>query len=263
MIYKFDFPKIKISEQNILCVSDDGVGEIELHADGSRNKQGELSLSFPKKAFLNVENHSEVASLSYKKIGHKLAKKISLTSGLDYYFLYNKENGFFDRKGSLIDAFGEEYDVKSVARRDFYSELINVLKIRLILGYLGSKTKKESIESYFRIAHKYVIKEKYNLSTSECLSFAKEIVDKSFFPENMYSGFLKELHKTFYNTELTKGEILSIDTMAKLSLMNEKKAKTVFSDEDLYNEILNKIDADRKARKLNISKLKEVMGNIK
>ena len=51
--------------------------------------------------------------------------------------------------------------------------------------------------------------------------------------------------------------------MAKLSLMNEKKAKTVFSDEDLYNEILNKIDADRKARKLNISKLKEVMGNIK
>ena len=74
---------------------------------------------------------------------------------------------------------------------------------------------------------------------------------------------MKELHKTFYHTELTKGEILSVDTMAKLSLMNEKKAKTVFSDEDLYNEILNKIDADRKARKLNISKLKEVMGNIK
>ena len=255
--FDFDLPKTIVDKQQLFVSSVDGKDPVMLESKHGRTAGGELLLY----VFDNVAKGDVVASMSYKKIGQKLVKKVSMVNGLDFFFRYNKESGYFDKKSSLLSPYGNEYSISDITWKKFYSELIDVLKLRLTLGYVSSDDKKQPTDFYFRSAHKYILQNKYHLLPDECMNFLRGVIAKSYIPEEFTEGFLTELRKSFYFTELTKGEQLEIETMAKLSLMNEKKGKVPFDNTVLHVNVLNDIRSKNNMRHMNIVRLKESMNH--
>ena len=172
--------------------------------------------------------------------------------------------GFFDREGQLVDSFGEEYSLTDISWKEFYEELVSVLKNRLVLGYLGSSDKDEDDAGfYLNQAHKYIVRDKYNLETSEVLNFVRKIVEKSYFPEKFFDSFIRELDKMIYATELSKADKVFVETMAKMSLFNEKRGMVPFSDVSLHKRALDEIKFKRNGRKINAIMLDEVLDKMR
>ena len=253
--FDLDIPEISISNKKVFSFFDDASNKVELSFTGKKNANGELPLTFHE----NLGLKGTVATMSYKKIGRKLTKKISLIGGLDFFFKYNKASGYFDAKRDLISPSGNEYSIYDMSMRKFYAELIDVLKLRLVLGYIESEDKKQPVENYFRGAHKYILMNKYNLRLDECMDFLRGVVTKSYIPEEFFDGFLSEFRKSMYDGELSNSESLVIVTMAKLSLMNEKNAKTSFDDISLHKRVLNEIRRIENDRQFNMIKLNELV----
>ena len=257
--FEFDLPKIIVDKNQLLMSAGKNKDFIKLETEHTRNSSGELFLYKPDD---NLKKEV-IATMSYKKIGQKLVKKISMSDGLDFFFRYNKETGYFDKKGFLLSPHGNEYSISDITWKKLYFELIDVLKLRLTLGYMSSNDKKQSADFYFRSAHKYILEEKYNLLPGECMNFLRGIISRSYIPEEFVDGFLSELKKSFYCTELTKGEQLEVETAAKLSLMNEKKGKSPFDSTVLHVSVLNEIRSKNNMRHMNIVRLTESMNNNK
>ncbi len=260
--FEFDFPKIIVNKNQLFVSSESSNGKnlVKLESGHIRTVNDGLLLYSLND---NQKKKEIIASMSYKKIGQKLIKKISMVNGFDFYFRYNKENGYFDKIGNLVSPRGNEYSISDITWKKFYSELIDVLKLRLTLGYISSDDKKQPVDYYFRSAHKYILEKKYKLFPDECMNFLRGVVSKSYIPEEFTEGFLEELKKTFYSVELTKGEQLEIETMAKLSLMNEKKGKVPFDNILLYADVLNEIRSKNNIRHMNMVRLMESMNNNK
>lgn len=248
-VFSLDIPKIDIKQQKIFYVNDKNSDPQELLLDINKKTNDTLSLYFK-----DEKKSQVVANMSYKMLGGKFAKQVSINDGLDFFFSYNKSNGYFNKKNVFI----EEY-VSNVSMEKFYAGVVDILKKRLVLGYLGNDSKNKDTEVYFREAHKYIVCEKYGLSVSQCVNFVRQIIDKSYFPDKFVNGFLAELHKSVYEGELSKGEMLRIDTMAKLSLLNEKKAKYSFFDNELHRKILKNIRDKDDKHNLNAIALMEAM----
>lgn len=289
MSYIYEIPQIDVLEQKVLYVVPGGqdnvlatdvikasndakhsdilehVEKVQLLSDaGRRNKNGELLLFKKQNELGNVDNSDVIATMSYKRFGAKIAKQISLSKGLDYFFLYNKMTGFFDREGQLVDSFGEEYSLTDISWKEFYEELVGVLKNRLVLGYLGSSDKdKDDAGFYLNQAHKYIVRDKYNLETSEVLNFVRKIVEKSYFPEKFFDSFIRELDKMIYASELSKADKVFVETMAKMSLFNEKRGMVPFSDVSLHKRALDEIKFKRNGRKINAIMLDEVLDKMR
>ena len=248
-------PKIEVSKKQInICQDTD---KRELLFARNKTSNGESPLFFKKGD--GIDKSKLVATMSYKKIGQKLAKKISLVSGSDFFYKYDKKTGYFDKQRSLISPSGNEYSIYSMSMKKFYSELIDILKVRLTLGFIESDDKTQSAEYYFRNAHKYILMRKYNFNIEECINFVNTVVARSYIPEEFYEGFLAEFRKSFYDGEFSKGEILERETEAKLSLMNEKNGKVAFDDMNLYTKIINDMSIEKNERKMNMIRLREEM----
>lgn len=172
--------------------------------------------------------------------------------------------GFFDREGQFLDSFGEEYSLTDISWKEFYEELVSVLKNRLVLGYLGSSDKdKDDAGFYLNQAHKYIVRDKYNLETSEVLNFVRKIVEKSYFPEKFFDSFIRELDKMIYTSELSKADKVFVETMAKMSLFNEKRGMVPFSDVSLHKRALDEIKFKYNGRKINAIMLNEVLDKMR
>ena len=254
-ILSLDIPEIDVEKQKLFYVNNKSSERKELLLDVNKKTNGDFSLSFK-----DSEGNQSVAKMSYKILGGKFAKHVLINDGLDFFFTYNKSNGYFNKKNILIE---EDDDISNISMEKFYAGVIDVLKKRFVLGYLGSDIKNQPTEKYFRDAHKYIVCKKYGLTNSQCMNFIKQIIDKSFFPDKFFDGFLSELHKSIYEGELSKGDVLKIDTIAKLSLLNEKKAKYSFFDNELHRKILKSIRDKEDMHNLNAIALMEALQNIK
>ena len=254
-IISLNIPKINIEQQSMFYVNDEPFEKRELGINVAKKTNNVLPLSFKEET-----NSNSVAKMSYKILGGKFAKYISIDNGLDFFFTYNKTNGYFDKKNIFIE---EDEEISNISMEKFYAGVIDILKRRLVLGYLGSNVRTKNIEEYFRNAHKYIVCNKYGLTVSQTVNFVKQIVEKSFFPEEFVNGFLSELYKTVYKGEFSKGDMLKMDTMAKLSLLNEKKGKYIFFDKELHCKILKDIKNKEIEHTLNAIALMEAMQNIK
>lgn len=250
-MFSLNIPKINVEKQKVFYVNDKLFERKELLFNLAKKANNSIPLSF-----VSGKDNSFVVNMAYKILGGKFAKQLSIEDGLDFFFTYNKSNGYFDKKNIFIE---EDEDILNTSMEKFYFEVIELLKRRLVLGYLGSDVKNKNTEEYFRSAHKYIVCKKYGLNISQCMNFVKQVVEKSFFPDKFFDGFLSELHKSIYDGELSKGEILKIDTMAKLSLLNEKKAKSSFFDSELHRKILKNIRDKDDRHTLNAIALMEAM----
>ncbi len=254
--FNLNLPKIEVSGRQLFVSY--GEKKDPLFFGENKNLNGQTPLYFKKEdEVIGVE---PAAYMSYKKIGQKLVKKVSFVDGLDFYFKYDKSNGFFDIKKGLISPSGNEYSIYNMPRKKFYYDLIDVLKLRLLLGYIGSDDKKQSADFYFREAHKYVIMNKFDLKLDECMNFLKGILKKAYIPESFEDGFMHELHKSIFENELSRADALDVEYKAKLSLINEGKGKRfAFDDKNLYKKVLDEIRAKETARRMNMVKLRETM----
>lgn len=256
----FETPTILVNQNQLLIhdLRNDGKNVL-LQAGENKNSNGEINFYLMDETTKKIDKTKVIATMSYKKVGQKLAKKISLVNGWDFYFKYNKDSGYFDKQSDLLSKYGNEYSISNMTLKKFYSELIEVLKLRLALGYIQNEDKTQPADFYFRQAHKYILIEKYKLNLDECMNFVRGVVAKSYIPEKFTKGFLEELHKSFYNTELSRSEILEIETAAKISLMNEKRAKVPVDNLILHTKILDEIRKKDSVRKMNIMKLREAI----
>ena len=250
----FETPIAFVDERVLLSIIRNSDGEVIEKANLKNIARTANTVSLASNNSKNV-----VATMSYKKIGQKLAKNISFVNGLNFFFKYDKDSGYFDRPSDLLSKNGNEYSISDMTIKKFYTELIEVLKLRLALGYMEYSDKTKSADYYFRHAHKYILVEKYNLRPEECMNFVRGVVAKSYIPEKFTEGFLKELRKSFYETELSKSEMLEVETFARISLMNEKKAKFSVDDINLHTQVLNEIRKNDSPRQINIMKLREAM----
>ena len=254
--FSIDVPKIEVVGKELFSVY--GENREQLFFGENKNVGGQIPLFFRRNG--KVDETKPVAYMSYKKIGQKLVKKVSYIDGVDFFFKYDKANGFFDKKKGLISQSGNEYSIYNINKKKFYSELIDVLKLRLLLGYIGSDDKRQSADFYFREAHKYVIMNKFDLRLDECMNFLNGILEKSYIPENFEGGFLSELHKSIFENELSRAESLDVEYKAKLSLINEGKGKKfAFDDKNLYKKVLDEIRTKETERRMNMVKLREAM----
>lgn len=253
--YDLDIPKINVLDKQIVISLEGSINKQELLFTGTKNANGELLLHLNKKSGYD----SVVASMSYKKIGQKLSKKISVTGGLDFFFKYNKTKGYFNKERSLISPSGNEYSIYDMTMKKFYSELIDVLKLRFALGYIESEDKTKSVNSYFRDAHKYILMNKYNLGLDECMNFLRGVVSKSYIPEKFFNGFLLELDKSIYDGELSNDKKKEVENMAVQSLKNEKRGKVAFDDVSLHKNVLEEIRKIENDRQFNMIKLQETI----
>ena len=255
--YDLKFPKILIEQDKVFKYLPSTEVKKELYSDPKKNTSD--TVYFFEKGVVADEKRTVSAEMSYKKAGKILIKRFFLLDGFDCYFQYNKDTGYFDKKPNAVSRSGNEYSFSDVKRKDFFIEFAEVLKSRFILGYITSDDKKQTVEYYLKNAHKYKLVDKYKIDLSECASFLNGIMEQSFVPEKFYDDFVKELRKGFYDTELSSGEKLKIETEATLSLMNEKKGKVAFDDINLCRKVLDKISSKRNFIQTSIVQLDEAM----
>ena len=252
-------PKISVNQKKMYVAFDNPSVKYELQFVGNRNSDDELILNVKDAPAFDKDLNFK---MSYKILGSKLAKNFSVNN-MDFFFTYNKSTGYFDRSSLNIGEQADNEQIFDTSLKNFYIQLVDVLKNRFILGYLGANSKNENTNFYLREAHKYILRKKYELSIGQCLNFIKKIADKSYIPDEFVPGFISELQKTIYDGELSKGEWFKIETMAKLALLNEKKAKYSFDDVSLHKKALKEIREIHDARILNIQALKKNMENTK
>ena len=267
-------PVIKIEKNEMYAKLEDGDVAVKLAAEDAvwnrKNVKNRVKNQDVKSLYaIDIDSKEklcgdEIVKLSYKMLGSTLTKCFTYPFGVEYFFSYDKQSGFFSRnmneKFEVIDDMSRE----NLTQKDFYKELLRRLKARLIMGYLSvdrekmpKMREKDYGEYLLRAAKKRSVMKNWMMNVSEVLPYVNALEEKSYIPEEYYDSILHELCKAVYSEEMRTEDLIKLNEEARAEL--ESKASQglpVFTDLNFQKKIYNDMIRSRAKILFNMQKMK-------
>ncbi len=170
-------------------------------------------------------------------------------------FKYNKSNGKFDRSLDIIENIKFEDDFIKISRLEFYTEVLNIIKRRTLLGYMINEYKNLNLdfkELYTaETTHKIELAEliskkmKTNFTKIDVAILIENICKSTKIPPKFRKEITSALIATFYNKELEYSKIIRL--VKKIIEKELEKKLPEFTNKSIWEQEYQKMMQTRKS----------------